>query len=66
MDIFIHLDDNKDNSNISMDLKCKQLKILTGKYHPQITPALTKSMNMNIWVVGTSNQLFIEIKFQKK
>ena len=23
------------------------------------TPALTKSMNMNIWVVGTSNQLFI-------
>ena len=23
------------------------------------TPALTKSMNMVIWVVGTSNQLFI-------
>ena len=23
------------------------------------TPALTKSTNMGIWVVGTSNQLFI-------
>ena len=23
------------------------------------TPARTKRMNMNIWVVGTSNQLFI-------
>ena len=23
------------------------------------TPALTKSMNMDIWVVGKSNQLFI-------
>ena len=23
------------------------------------TPALTKSRNMDIWVVGTSNQLFI-------
>ena len=35
------------------------------------TPALTKSMNMDIWVVGTSNQLFkrgsyTEIKFSKK
>ena len=35
------------------------------------TPALTKSMNMNNWVVGTSNQLFVigsytEIKFSKK
>ena len=23
------------------------------------TPALTKSMNMNIWVIGTSKQVFI-------
>ena len=23
------------------------------------TPALTKNMNMDIWVVGTSNELFI-------
>ena len=23
------------------------------------TPALTKSMNIDIWVVGTSNQLFV-------
>ena len=34
------------------------------------TPALTKNMNMDIWVVGTSNQFFIrnsstEIKFIK-
>ena len=29
------------------------------KGHPNETPALTKSMNMEIWVVGTSNQLFI-------
>ena len=34
------------------------------------TPALTESMNMDIWVVGTLNQLFIgssqtETKFQK-
>ena len=25
------------------------------------TPALTKSMTMDIWVVGTSNQLFIRV-----
>ena len=30
------------------------LRILTGKKHTQ-----KKSMNMNIWVVGTLNQLFI-------
>ena len=35
------------------------------------TPALSGSMNMDIWVVGTSNQLFItgsytERKFSKK
>ena len=29
-------------------------KVLSNK-----TPSLTKSMNMSIWVVGTSNQLFI-------
>ena len=23
------------------------------------TPALTESMNINVWVVGTSNQLFV-------
>ena len=27
------------------------------------TPALTKNMNMNIWVVGTSNQLFVRGSF---
>ena len=32
------------------------LRILTGKKH---TPAFTKSMNMDIWVVDTSNELFI-------
>ena len=35
------------------------------------TQALTKSFNVDIWLVGTSNQLFIrgsytEIKFSKK
>ena len=31
------------------------------------TEALTKSMNMNIWVSGTLNQLFYtSIKFSKK
>ena len=35
------------------------------------TPALTKRLNIDIWVVGTSNQLFIkgyqtETKFSKK
>ena len=30
------------------------LRILTGKRHPQI-----KSMNMDIWIVVTSNQFFI-------
>ena len=33
--------------------------IYMEKGHPNETPALTKSMNMEIWVVGTSNQLFI-------
>ena len=31
------------------------LRVFTGKNK---TPALTKSTNMDIWVVGTSNQLF--------
>ena len=36
------------------------LRILTGKKAPSNkTPALTKSMNMDIWVAGTSDQLFI-------
>ena len=39
--------------------------------HPQIKQALTKSMNVDIWVAGTLNLLFIkgsyaEIKFFKK
>ena len=29
------------------------------------TPELTKSMNMAVWIVGTSNQLFIRGSFQK-
>ena len=37
----------------------------------QKTPALLESMNMDIWVVGTSNELFIagsstDTKFSKK
>ena len=48
------------------------LKILTGeKPASHKTPVLAKSRNMGIWVVGTSNQLFIrgsytETKFSKK
>ena len=39
--------------------------------HTNETPVLTESMNMNVWVVGTSNQFFLrgsktEIKFSKK
>ena len=40
---------------------CYQIKsrILTRKKVPSNkTPALAKSMNMDIWIVGTSNQFF--------
>ena len=42
-----------------------------GKEPSNETPVLTESMNMDTWVVGTSNQLFKtgsynETKFQKK
>ena len=45
-----------------------QLRILTAPSNK--TPALTKSTNMDIWVVGTTNQLVIrgsltETKFSK-
>ena len=46
----------------------KILGILTGEKNK--TPALLESMNMVIWVVGTSNKLIItgytEIKLSKK
>ena len=36
------------------------LRILTGKKSPSNkSPALMKYMNMDIWVVSTSKQLFI-------
>ena len=50
----------------------KSLRILTGKKTPSNkTPALTKSMNMDIWVIGTSTQHFrrgsySETKISKK
>ena len=42
-----------------------------GKSPSKKSPALMKSMNIDIWVVGTSNQLYIkdsqtETKFSKK
>ena len=41
-------------------LLIKPLRILTGKKEPSNkTQALTKRVNMDIWVVGTTNQLFI-------
>ena len=36
-----------------------ELKILTEKKHPQRNFQRLKSMNMAIWMVGTSNQIFI-------
>ena len=37
------------------------LKILTGKKAPlNKTPTLSKSKNMDIWMVSTSNRLFIQ------
>ena len=42
------------------------LKILTGKKTPSIkTPALTKSKNTSIWVVGTSEVFKLKETFQK-
>ena len=35
------------------------LKILTGKSNVKKTPALTNSANIDIWIVDTSNELFI-------
>ena len=36
------------------------LRIFTGKNYRQMnTPTRTESTNMGIWVVGTSNQVFI-------
>ena len=41
-------------------LLCLILRILTRKKTPSNkTPALTNGRNMDIWVLGTSNQLFI-------
>ena len=37
----------------------KNLRIVTWKKLTNKTPTLKKSMNMDIWVVGTSNQLFV-------
>ena len=50
-------------------------KVLKDIYREKVpsnkTPTLTESMNINIWVVGTLNQLFTgssqtEAKFSKK
>ena len=47
------------------------LKILTGKSNLKLNSSVYKNMNMNIWVVGTSNWLFLRCsktgkKFPKK
>ena len=34
--------------------------------HPKKTEALTKSMNINMWLVGTSNQLLKEVHIMKQ
>ena len=33
--------------------------IFTGKMHPQITQALRKSKNIDIWLIGILNQMFM-------
>ena len=43
--------------NLLLNLQLKDTP--REKAPSQKTPALIKSMNMDIWVVGTSNQLFI-------
>ena len=54
------------------DIIIKSLKDIHRVKEPSNkTSALTKSMNMDIWAVGTSNQLFIrgsstETKFSKE
>ena len=57
---------------IQQAVSCSDLKltIFTGKKHPQVK-LLTKNTNMDICVVGTSNQLFLrgaktEASFPKK
>ena len=43
-----------------LTLTGKYLKMLIGTTHSQIKlKRLQKSMNMDIWVIGTLNQLFI-------
>ena len=56
-------------SNFSLLLN--PLKILTGKTHSNKIEALKKSMNLDIWVIGTLNELFkrgsyTQIRFSKK
>ena len=40
--------------------KCLLRDTHKGKPPSNKTPALTKSMNMDIWIAGTLNQLFIK------
>ena len=47
---------------LSILFLCDDLRILTGKTHPQIL--LTKSMNVEIWVISRLNQLIIRVKFE--
>ena len=48
-------------------MHCELLKeTQRGKVPSNKTPALTKSMNMNIWVVDISNLLFIRGSYTGK
>ena len=46
---------------VRLDPIITNFRILIGKKHPKKTPVLTKSMNADIWVVGTSKQLFLKV-----
>ena len=63
------------NQTIRVEPRLKYIVLFKNTHREKApsnkTPALTKSMNMDIWVVGTSNQLFLkgsytEAKFSKK
>ena len=59
----IHLNNPMETYNIRLsEQQCSGFKDThRGKAPSNKTPALTKSINMGICVVGTTNQLFIRV-----
>ena len=44
-------------SGCEFEFRCNHLRILKGKKHPQTKLRLRKSVDMDIYKVGTANQL---------